>query len=184
MASSDALLRRLLPDRLSLGAAAAAAALVAVVSYHLAELSSELFLVRRRDADQQQQQLRSVDAPCEDDVGSAGYTTRSLPGGRRVETPYGTIQVYEAGPHDGRRVLFVHGISTPCIALANIAARLAEDGCRVMLFGTWVPSANAFLPLVPCTIACGGHRMSCTHSLPLSFIHLYNPSPILTKTSP
>ncbi|KAF2454266.1 Alpha/Beta hydrolase protein [Lineolata rhizophorae] len=62
------------------------------------------------------------------------YPPDALPGARDVPSPYGTFRVYEFGPNDGRKVLFVHGISTPSIGLAPIAQRLAERGCRVMLF--------------------------------------------------
>lgn len=62
------------------------------------------------------------------------YPPNALPGARDVDTPYGNIRVYEWGPEDGRKVLLVHGISTPCIALAGTAKLLVEKGCRVMLF--------------------------------------------------
>ncbi|TKA32565.1 hypothetical protein B0A50_01673 [Salinomyces thailandicus] len=63
------------------------------------------------------------------------YPPNALPGARDVSTPYGSIRVYEWGPETGRKVLLVHGISTPCIALARIAQLLVErEGCRVMLF--------------------------------------------------
>lgn len=63
------------------------------------------------------------------------YPQDALPGARDVDTPYGNIRVYEWGPEDGRKVLFVHGISTPCIAFAGMAKKLVEEhGCRVMLF--------------------------------------------------
>jgi hypothetical protein len=52
-----------------------------------------------------------------------------------VESPYGTLQVYEWGPEDGRKVLFIPGISTPCIAFKGMAERLVNAGYRVMLFG-------------------------------------------------
>lgn len=55
-------------------------------------------------------------------------------GARDVDTPYGSIRVYEFGdPEAKRRVLFVHGISTPCFSLASIAHQLVDNGCRVML---------------------------------------------------
>ena len=57
-----------------------------------------------------------------------------LPGSRDVYTPYGTIRVYEWGPEDGKKVLFIHGITTPCIALGDLAHGLVHNGCRVMLF--------------------------------------------------
>nr|POF24734.1 serine hydrolase-like protein [Quercus suber] len=63
------------------------------------------------------------------------YPSNALPGARDVETPYGTIRAYEWGPATGRKVLLIHGISTPCIALASMAQHLVESqGCRVMLF--------------------------------------------------
>lgn len=57
-----------------------------------------------------------------------------LPGARDLATPYGTIRVYEWGPEDGTKVLFIHGITTPCIALGDVAHHLVHKGCRVMLF--------------------------------------------------
>ncbi|ODM23690.1 hypothetical protein SI65_01279 [Aspergillus cristatus] len=57
-----------------------------------------------------------------------------LPGARDVSTPYGSIRVYEWGPENGPKVFFVHGITTPCIALGGVAHALADRGCRVMLF--------------------------------------------------
>ena len=62
------------------------------------------------------------------------YPPDSLPGARDVATPYGSIRVYEFGPEAGRKVLLLHGISTPCLALGAVAHGLAEKGCRVMLF--------------------------------------------------
>ena len=65
------------------------------------------------------------------------YPSDSLPGARDVETPYGSIRVCEWGPRTGRKVLFLHGITTPCVSLASVASRLAEQNCRVMLFGMY-----------------------------------------------
>jgi pimeloyl-ACP methyl ester carboxylesterase len=45
------------------------------------------------------------------------------------------MRVYEWGPLDGDKVLFVHGITTSCMTLTKLAHTLvAEKGCRVMLF--------------------------------------------------
>ena len=63
------------------------------------------------------------------------YAPDVLEGARDVATPFGSIRVYEWGPEDGRKVLLVHGISTPCIALVGLAEELVAKGCRVMLFG-------------------------------------------------
>ncbi|KAJ5960075.1 Alpha/beta hydrolase fold-1 [Penicillium vulpinum] len=66
--------------------------------------------------------------------GQLPLPTDVLPGARDVFTPYGSIRVYEWGPEDGPKVLFVHGITTPCIALGGVAHALVDRGCRVMLF--------------------------------------------------
>ncbi|KAJ5090915.1 hypothetical protein N7532_009599 [Penicillium argentinense] len=57
-----------------------------------------------------------------------------LPGARDVASPYGSIRIYEWGREDGPKVLLVHGITTPCIALGGVAHALVDRGCRVMLF--------------------------------------------------
>lgn len=67
------------------------------------------------------------------------YPPDSLPGARDVSTPYGRIRAYEWGPEDGQKVLLVHGISTPCVALFEVADQLVEKGCRVILFGKNAP---------------------------------------------
>lgn len=63
----------------------------------------------------------------------------ALPGARDVASPYGSIRVYEWGREDGPKVLLVHGITTPCIALGGVAHALVDRGCRVMLFDLYVP---------------------------------------------
>ena len=68
-------------------------------------------------------------------LATCAYPPTSLPGARDVPTPYGSIRTYEWGPTTGRKILFIHGISTPCIALAGLAQELVEQhGCRVLLF--------------------------------------------------
>ncbi|KFY64173.1 hypothetical protein V496_03431, partial [Pseudogymnoascus sp. VKM F-4515 (FW-2607)] len=62
------------------------------------------------------------------------YPPDALPGGRDVDTPYGSIRVYEWGPEDGHKILLVHGITTPCLALGGLAHGLVKKGYRVMLF--------------------------------------------------
>ncbi|KAK3363331.1 alpha/beta-hydrolase [Lasiosphaeria hispida] len=70
----------------------------------------------------------------EAEIAALPYPPDILPGARDVETPYGSIKVFEWGPEDGEKVLLLHGISTPCMALANLAEELVSDGYRVMLF--------------------------------------------------
>lgn len=62
------------------------------------------------------------------------YPPELFPGGRDVETVYGTIRVFEWGPEEGEKVLLVHGIGTPCIAMGDMAWELVRKGYRVMLF--------------------------------------------------
>ncbi|KAK8083192.1 hypothetical protein PG996_001973 [Apiospora saccharicola] len=69
-----------------------------------------------------------------DEIKDLPYQPDHFPGARDVETPYGNIRVYEFGPEDGRKVLFIHGISTSCMTLSEIANGIAAKGCRVMLF--------------------------------------------------
>ncbi|KIX97730.1 uncharacterized protein Z520_06508 [Fonsecaea multimorphosa CBS 102226] len=69
-----------------------------------------------------------------EEIADLPYPPDVLPGARDVDTPYGSIRVYEFGPEDGRKVLLVHGISTPAIALGAVANALVDNGCRVMLF--------------------------------------------------
>lgn len=63
------------------------------------------------------------------------YPPDALPGSRDVGSPFGSARIYEWGPTDGERVLLIHGISTPSIALTDLAFKLVSKGCRVMLFG-------------------------------------------------
>lgn len=69
-----------------------------------------------------------------EDLSKLPYPPDALPGARDVDSPYGSLRVYEFGPEDGRKVLLVHGISTPCLALGGVANALVAKGCRVMLF--------------------------------------------------
>ena len=71
----------------------------------------------------------------QEELDNLPYPPDIFPGGRDVETPYGSIRVFEWGPEDGRKVLFVPGISTPAMSLGGLAEELVKKGCRVMLFG-------------------------------------------------
>ncbi|KAE8825936.1 hypothetical protein HRS9122_10121 [Pyrenophora teres f. teres] len=71
----------------------------------------------------------------DEDAAELPYHPAALPGARDVNTPFGSIRVYEFGPRDGEKVLLIHGISTPSIALTDLAHKLVARGRRVMLFG-------------------------------------------------
>ena len=68
------------------------------------------------------------------EIADLPYPPDSLPGARDIASPYGTVRAYEWGPEDGPKVLLVHGISTPCLALGSVATGLVEKGHRVLLF--------------------------------------------------
>ena len=70
-----------------------------------------------------------------EDAAELPYHPAALPGARDVDSPFGSIRVYEFGPRDGEKVLLVHGISTPSIAMTDLAHKLVGRGRRVMLFG-------------------------------------------------
>ncbi len=63
------------------------------------------------------------------------YPPDILPGARDVGTPYGVMRVYEWGPKDGKKMLFIHGDTTPAPILGPVAHDLVKRGCRVMMFG-------------------------------------------------
>lgn len=62
------------------------------------------------------------------------YSTTFYPGGKDIDTPYGCIRAYEFGPEDGERVLFIHGITTPCPVFSGILPKIVEAGYRVCTF--------------------------------------------------
>ena len=72
------------------------------------------------------------------------YPTDLLPGARDVATPYGVMRVYEWGPKDGNKVLFIHGDTTPAPILGPVARDLVDMGCRVMMFGMSIRHGSIF----------------------------------------
>jgi hypothetical protein len=79
--------------------------------------------------------LKSLPQLSKEEVSKLPYPPDLFPGARDVDTPYGSIRVYEWGPESGRKILLVHGISTPCMSMGIVAEKLVESGCRVMMFG-------------------------------------------------
>jgi pimeloyl-ACP methyl ester carboxylesterase len=76
----------------------------------------------------------SAPSPPAESQTSHPYPPSALPNPRRLLTPYGALQIHEFGPPTGEKVLFLPGISTPCVALSSLATHLAQNGYRVMLF--------------------------------------------------
>lgn len=62
------------------------------------------------------------------------YPANVFSGGADLETPYGRIHYYEFGPEDGKKLLLVHGISTPSPAWAYLAPFLVKAGYRILCF--------------------------------------------------
>lgn len=112
---------------LALGAVASAGLGVFLTSYHnnthqpCRIIDSPLPLIQKTLTIEQQKKLP--------------YAPDALEEARDVPTPFGSMRVYEWGPREGKKVLLIHGISTPCIALGGLAEELVKRGCRVMLFG-------------------------------------------------
>ena len=71
-------------------------------------------------------------------IESLPYPPNCLPGARDVETSFGTMRVYEWGPEEGRKVVLIHGDTTPAPMLGPIATKLVASGCRVMVLGIHV----------------------------------------------
>lgn len=71
------------------------------------------------------------------EVSALPYAPNVLPGARDVDSPYGIMRCYEWGPEKGRKVVLVHGDTTPAPMLGPIAEKLAERDCRVLVLGKW-----------------------------------------------
>lgn len=69
------------------------------------------------------------------EIAQLPYPPDLFPGARWVNTPYGVVRVYEWGAETGRKVVFVHGIGTPCCVARDLLWELADAGCRVITFG-------------------------------------------------
>lgn len=68
-------------------------------------------------------------------VATLSYSPNILPGARDIKTPYGTMRCYEWGPEEGRKVVMVHGDTTPGPMFGPIAVSLVKRGCRVLILG-------------------------------------------------
>ena len=88
-------------------------------------------------------QTRSIPSPLvtllpklsNDQVARLPYPPDFFPGARDVDTPFGSMRVYELGPETGRKVLMIPGDTTPAPAFGLIAPAMVERGFRVMVFG-------------------------------------------------
>lgn len=53
---------------------------------------------------------------------------------RYVDTPYGQVKTFQVGPTDGKKLLLVHGISTPAPIWKNVLGNLTKAGYRVLVY--------------------------------------------------
>ncbi|EPQ26350.1 uncharacterized protein PFL1_05998 [Pseudozyma flocculosa PF-1] len=76
------------------------------------------------------------------------YPTDLYPGAKDLETPLGRIRYYDIGPRDGKKLLLVHGISTPTPCWSKLIPKLVEQGYRVLCFDL-LGRGYSDAPLVP-----------------------------------
>ncbi|KAF9134873.1 hypothetical protein BGW39_005588 [Mortierella sp. 14UC] len=62
------------------------------------------------------------------------YPEDYYPGGQYAELSYGETHYFMFGPEDGKKVVFVHGLSTPASVYNGVARHMAANGCRVLLY--------------------------------------------------
>lgn len=127
--------------------------------------SEESTIVRARSA----LETRHLEHKCK-----PPYRKDTFPGSREFETVYGTIQIFEWGPKDGEKVLLVHGLGTPCIALGDMAKEFVNKGCRVMLFGLSHTCARFWRPLTLYTQICSEEAIQI-HPVTLITIPAFTP---------
>jgi len=87
---------------------------------------------------------RILKAPEPSEAGE--YKHSLFEGGATLQTPYGRLRFYELGPKDGKKVLLIHGISTPCPVWQRLVPQLVNSGHRVLCYVSYKSIFNAFPP--------------------------------------
>ncbi|KAG0294846.1 hypothetical protein BGZ96_000335 [Linnemannia gamsii] len=62
------------------------------------------------------------------------YPEDYYPGGEYAELSYGETHYFLFGPEDGKKIVFVHGLSTPASVYNGVVRHMAANGCRVLLY--------------------------------------------------
>ncbi|KAG0368399.1 hypothetical protein BGX24_002845 [Mortierella sp. AD032] len=62
------------------------------------------------------------------------YPEDYYPGGEYAKLSYGETHYFMFGPKDGKKVVFVHGLSTPASVYNGVARHMSDNGCRVLLY--------------------------------------------------
>ncbi|KAG0313524.1 hypothetical protein BGZ99_008834, partial [Dissophora globulifera] len=108
-----------------LSVAAAASAVVAVIGANAAVKSL---------AAQRGRTLPSLRGVTPHTTSNCAYPEDYYPGGNYADLSFGETHYFEFGPEDGKKVVFVHGLSTPTSVYNKIARHMANSGCRVLLY--------------------------------------------------
>ncbi|KAF9933917.1 hypothetical protein BGZ67_004059 [Mortierella alpina] len=62
------------------------------------------------------------------------YPEDYFPGGAYAELPFGETHYFLFGPDNGKKVVYIHGLSTPASVYSKVARHMAESGHRVLLY--------------------------------------------------
>ncbi|KAF9418004.1 hypothetical protein BGZ94_009814 [Podila epigama] len=66
---------------------------------------------------------------------SSAYPEDYYPGGAYADLTFGETHYFLFGPEDGKKIVFVHGLSTPASVWSKVARHMADNGCRVLVYG-------------------------------------------------
>ncbi|KAI1302856.1 hypothetical protein EDD11_005460 [Mortierella claussenii] len=114
--------------------------------------------------------LRSLRAHSHMHAGSA-YPQDYYPGGNYAELSFGETHYFLFGPENGKKIVFVHGLSTPASVYKKIARHMADNGCCVLFTVNFARAehdhsdSRSMWMLLP--ILQGGGIVSCfSHQFP------------------
>ncbi|KAG0209526.1 hypothetical protein BGX33_005475 [Mortierella sp. NVP41] len=62
------------------------------------------------------------------------YPEDYYPGGEFANLSFGETHYFVFGPESGKKIVFVHGLSTPASVYSKVARHFADNGCRVLLY--------------------------------------------------
>jgi len=62
------------------------------------------------------------------------YPEDIYPNGDYYSSPFGRVRYWIVGPEDGKKVVLIHGISTPSIVWKDVQAQLVSNGFRVLMY--------------------------------------------------
>ncbi|KAF9276798.1 hypothetical protein BGZ68_009752 [Mortierella alpina] len=65
---------------------------------------------------------------------NCAYPEDYFPGGAYAELSFGETHYFLFGPDNGKKVVFIHGLSTPASVYSKVARDMAENGHRVLLY--------------------------------------------------